>query len=46
MMDRENVAQKDSTPLLLEWLSSRTQTTTNFGENVGKRNPHTLLGGM
>jgi hypothetical protein len=31
---------------LLEWLLSRTQTTTNVGENVGKRNPHTLLVGM
>jgi hypothetical protein len=32
--------KKDSTSWLLEWLPSRTQTTTNIGENVGKMNPH------
>jgi hypothetical protein len=34
----------DSTLLLLEWLPSKTQMTTNVGEDVGgKRNPHTLV---
>jgi hypothetical protein len=32
--------------LLLTWLSSRTQTTTNVGEDVGKIYPHTPLVGM
>jgi hypothetical protein len=41
-----NKQKKDFTSLLLEWLPSRTQTTTNVGEDVGKRNFHALLMGM
>jgi hypothetical protein len=33
--------------LLLEWLSSRTETTTNVGEDVGKKEPlHTVVGSV
>jgi hypothetical protein len=45
---KENANQnhsKYSTSLLLEWLLSRTQTTT-FGQPVGKRNPPALLVGI
>jgi hypothetical protein len=35
---------KDSTSLLLEWLSLRTQTT-NVGEDVGKKEPSYTAGG-
>jgi hypothetical protein len=37
-----NANQKhiDSTSLLLEWLPSRTQTTTNIGKVGGERNSH------
>jgi hypothetical protein len=31
--------------LLLEWLSSRTPTTTNAGEDVGKKEPSYTVGG-
>jgi hypothetical protein len=35
---------KESMTLQVDWQSSRTQTTTNAGEDVvRKRNPHTLL---
>jgi hypothetical protein len=30
---------------LVRMVSSRTQTTTNVGKDVGKKNPHTLLVG-
>jgi hypothetical protein len=30
----------------MEWLPSRIPPPTNFGEDIGKRNPHTLLVGM
>jgi hypothetical protein len=45
---KRNIYQNhiDSTSLLLEWLSSRTQTTTHVGKNMGKRSPHTPLMGM
>jgi hypothetical protein len=33
-------------PHSLEWLPSRTQTTTNVGEDAGRKEPHTLLVGM
>jgi hypothetical protein len=29
----------ESISLLFEWLSSRTQTTTNFGKDIGKKEP-------
>jgi hypothetical protein len=29
--------RKDSTSLLLEWISSKRQTITNAGEDVGKQ---------
>jgi hypothetical protein len=32
--------------LLVKWLSSGTQTTTNIGEDVEKKEPHILLVGM
>jgi hypothetical protein len=35
----------DSTSLQLEWLSSRMQTTTNIGEDVGKRDPSYTVDG-
>jgi hypothetical protein len=35
---------KDSTSLLLEWLPSRTQTTTNAGKDVGKKEPSHIVG--
>jgi hypothetical protein len=38
-------SRANSTSLLLQWLSSRTQTAP-VGEDVGKRNPHTLLVGL
>jgi hypothetical protein len=41
-----NQNQVGSTSLLLEWLPSRTQTTANIGEEVGKKEPHTLLVGL
>jgi hypothetical protein len=31
---------------MLEWLSSRMQTTTNVGEDVGKKEPSYTAGGM
>jgi hypothetical protein len=37
---------KDSTSPLLEWLASRTPSTTNAGKVAGKKNLHTLLVGM
>jgi hypothetical protein len=42
---KSNICQ-DFTSLLLEWLSSRTQATTDDDKDVGKSNPHTLLVGM
>jgi hypothetical protein len=41
-----NQNHTDSTLSLFEWLSSKTPSTTNAGEDAGKRNPHTLLVGM
>jgi hypothetical protein len=35
----------DSTLLLLEWLPSRIQTTTNGGEDVGEKEPLYTVGG-
>jgi hypothetical protein len=32
--------------LLLEWLSSRTQTTTNVGKDVGRKEPSYTVGGI
>jgi hypothetical protein len=32
--------------LMLEWLPSKTPPTKNVGDDLGKRNPHTLLVGM
>jgi hypothetical protein len=41
------IKKKDSTSHLLEWLPSRTQQTTkNNGEDVEKKNTHTLMVGM
>jgi hypothetical protein len=40
-----NQNHTDSTSLLLEWLSSRTQITTNVGEDVGKKEPSYAVGG-
>jgi hypothetical protein len=37
--------ENDSTSLLLEWLPSRTQTTTNVDEDVGKKEPSYTAGG-
>jgi hypothetical protein len=36
---------KDFTSLLLEQLPSRTQITTNVGENAGKKEPSYTAGG-
>jgi hypothetical protein len=36
---------EDSTSLLLERLSSRTQTTTNVGEYIGEKDPSYAVGG-
>jgi hypothetical protein len=33
------------TSLLFQWLPSRTQTTTNVGEDVGKKEPSYTAGG-
>jgi hypothetical protein len=41
-----NQTCKDFTSLLLQWLSSRTQTTTDDDKDVGKSKHHTLLVGM
>jgi hypothetical protein len=30
---------------MLEWLSSKAQTTTNVGEGVGKKEPSYAVGG-
>jgi hypothetical protein len=35
--------QIKTTLTLLEWISSKTQTTTNVGEDVGKKEPSFLL---
>jgi hypothetical protein len=36
---------KDSTSLVLNWLSSRTQTTTNVCKDVRKKEPSYTVGG-
>jgi hypothetical protein len=40
-----NQNHTDSTSLLLEQLPSRTLTTTNVGEDVGKKEPSHTAGG-
>jgi hypothetical protein len=45
-LGRKSKPHEDSTSLLLEWLPSRTQTTTNVGKDVGKKKPDMLLLGM
>jgi hypothetical protein len=35
---------KDSISFLLEWLPSRTQTATNVGKDVGKKEPSYTAG--
>jgi hypothetical protein len=38
----KNKRKKDSTSLLLEWIPSKRQTTTNVGEDVGKKIGHNV----
>jgi hypothetical protein len=37
--------KKDYTSLLFQWLPTRTQTTTNVGEDVGKKELSHATGG-
>jgi hypothetical protein len=42
----EGNAHQDYASFLLDWLPSRAQTTTNVGEDVGKKEPSTVLVGI